>query len=749
MNLLFMNWMPLLFHGRNLDRYRHHIDKLFEDITYKVKLDLSDLRSRENMRENPEPFIPLPRYVVAVFSVLVAGIIAVGIIYYVHQIHAIKKEKQDELKAIADLKSGQLMRWRLERMIDVEMLSGNPMVRTGLVRWLNGDDSPALQIDIRGCLDSALRSRQYCRVSIFNPDFSRRMSLPEYMEPISPEVSRIVTTRQSKCDPVFLDFYRVMKNGPIRLGILIPVPGCGQPEKTTMGYMLLEIDPTAFLFPLIQSWPTPSHTAETLLVRREGNDVLFLNELRHIKKTVLRLRLPLYRHDLPAARAVLGYEGAMEGDDYRGKAVLAYLDKIPDSPWFMVSKVDQDEIYAPIQKVALSITVIVILMILGSGSFIFVWYRGRQAEIYRRQLELERERTALAERVNLLTRHANDIIFMLDQDWLILEANDRALEAYGYSLEELRHKHLYELRLPGPREEFEPQIEPIKSKGSAVFETTHQRKDGTVFPVESSVRMVEIGGMEFIMDIVRDITERKKAEEEVKKVLADLERSNKELEQFAYVASHDLQEPLRMVSSFTQLLARRYGDKLDQDAKDFINYAVNGANRMQRLIQDLLTYSRVSTRGGSPAPTDTGSALDEVLANLHVSIMESGALVTNDEMPVVTADRSQLVQVFQNLVGNAIKFRSDDPPRIHISAEKSGDEWIFSVEDNGIGMEPQYFDRVFALFQRLHAGEKYQGTGIGLALCKRVIQRLGGRIWVESRHGEGSTFYFTLKGVEQ
>ncbi|HVN71852.1 MAG TPA: ATP-binding protein [Desulfomonilia bacterium] len=540
-----------------------------------------------------------------------------------------------------------------------------------------------------------------------------------------------------------------MKNGPIRLGILIPVPGCGQPEKTTMGYMLLEIDPTAFLFPLIQSWPTPSHTAETLLVRREGNDVLFLNELRHIKKTVLRLRLPLYRHDLPAARAVLGYEGAMEGDDYRGKAVLAYLDKIPDSPWFMVSKVDQDEIYAPIQKVALSITVIVILMILGSGSFIFVWYRGRQAEIYRRQLELERERTALAERVNLLTRHANDIIFMLDQDWLILEANDRALEAYGYSLEELRHKHLYELRLPGPREEFEPQIEPIKSKGSAVFETTHQRKDGTVFPVESSVRMVEIGGMEFIMDIVRDITERKKAEEEVKKVLADLERSNKELEQFAYVASHDLQEPLRMVSSFTQLLARRYGDKLDQDAKDFINYAVNGANRMQRLIQDLLTYSRVSTRGGSPAPTDTGSALDEVLANLHVSIMESGALVTNDEMPVVTADRSQLVQVFQNLVGNAIKFRSDDPPRIHISAEKSGDEWIFSVEDNGIGMEPQYFDRVFALFQRLHAGEKYQGTGIGLALCKRVIQRLGGRIWVESRHGEGSTFYFTLKGVEQ
>jgi light-regulated signal transduction histidine kinase (bacteriophytochrome) len=202
-----------------------------------------------------------------------------------------------------------------------------------------------------------------------------------------------------------------------------------------------------------------------------------------------------------------------------------------------------------------------------------------------------------------------------------------------------------------------------------------------------------------------------------------------------------------MVSRFTQLLARRYKGKLDKDAQDYINYAVNGANRMQKLIQDLLTYSRVSTRGNEPAPTDMNVVLGEALANLHMAIDESGTLVTNDDLPVVMADRSQLVQVFQNLIGNAIKFRSEDPPRIHVSAEKKEEEWIFSIRDNGMGIEPQYFERIFILFQRLHAGEKYRGTGIGLALCKRVIQRMGGRVWVESEPGKGSVFYFTLKGA--
>ncbi|MGD0209639.1 MAG: ATP-binding protein [Desulfomonilia bacterium] len=597
-------------------------------------------------------------------------------------------------------------------------------------------------------MESIMRTHQYYNVSLFNPDLSRRISIPEDNEPVSPEVTRILSGHQQDCSAQFLDIHHLGKNGSLRLGILIPVPGCISLKGSNAGYVYLEIDPNDFLFPLIQSWPTPSQTAETLLVRREGNDVIYLNKLRHIKNSALILRSPISRKDLPAARAVLGYEGVMEGYDYRGKAVLAFLKKIPDSPWFMVAKVDREEIYAPIRTAAFIITLVISLMIIGSGSFIGMWYRGRQSGMFRRQLMLEQERSILADRVSLLAKHANDVIFLLDQDWRILEANDRAIEIYGYSLEELQRMHLYDLRTAETKADFDQQVEPIKNQGDAIVETIHQRKDGTTLPVESSERLVKIGGETYIMDIIRDITGRKKAEEEVIKVMVDLERSNKELEQFAYVASHDLQEPLRMVSSFTQLLAKRYGDKLDQDARDYIDFAVKGSNRMQRMIQDLLNYSRVVTRGKEPVPTDMNKVLDETLANLHMTISESGASVTHDALPVVMADHSQLVQVFQNLIGNAIKFRRDDPLLIHVSAGTIGDEWVFSVKDNGMGIEPQYFERIFVLFERLHAGETYRGTGIGLALCKRIIQRLGGRIWVESEPTRGSTFYFTLKGAE-
>jgi PAS domain S-box-containing protein len=257
-----------------------------------------------------------------------------------------------------------------------------------------------------------------------------------------------------------------------------------------------------------------------------------------------------------------------------------------------------------------------------------------------------------------------------------------------------------------------------------------------------SVFVIADGGL--IVDFV-DITDRRRAELELIERTEELTRSNVELERFAYIASHDLQEPLRMIASYTQLLQQRYTGKLDADADEFIGYAVDGAHRLQKLINELLAYSRVGTKGTAFTSVDLEPVLEEVLKALESPIRECGAEVTHDQMPVVRCDPTQIGQVLQNLVSNAIKFRGDEPPRVHVGVQRSEDEWVFCVSDNGIGVEPEYFDRIFVIFQRLQPRSDYQGTGLGLAICKRIIERHGGRIWVESEPGTGSTFCFALK----
>ncbi len=245
--------------------------------------------------------------------------------------------------------------------------------------------------------------------------------------------------------------------------------------------------------------------------------------------------------------------------------------------------------------------------------------------------------------------------------------------------------------------------------------------------------------------ISRDITRQKETEQEAKKLTEALKRSNRELEEFAYVASHDLHEPLRMISSYLLLISRRYQAQLDQDGREFIGFAVDGAQRMQAMINDLLTYSRVTTQGKIFSQIELEAVLQRALLNLKVAIAESGARLTHNPLPAVSGDDRQIERLLQNLIGNALKYRRPDvAPEIQVSAEKRDSEWVFGIRDNGIGIDPKYFDRIFGIFQRLHTREQYKGTGIGLAICKKTVERHGGRIWVESEEGKGATFYFTL-----
>ena len=271
------------------------------------------------------------------------------------------------------------------------------------------------------------------------------------------------------------------------------------------------------------------------------------------------------------------------------------------------------------------------------------------------------------------------------------------------------------------------------------------RRDSREFPIEIMLSPLESADGILVTAAIRDISRRKAAEADLIEKIAELKNSNQELGEFAYIASHDLQEPLRMVSSYTQLLSQRYTGKLDSDADEFIAFAVDGALRMQRLIQDLLAYSRIGTKQMDVTKVSSENALQIALSNLGSAIADSGARVTNDPLPAVQADEMQVVQLFQNLIGNAIKYRTDTTPEVHVSAlQKKRGKWQFSVSDNGLGIEPQYYDRIFGMFQRLHNRTEFSGTGIGLAICRKIVERNGGEISVTSKPGNGSTFRFTL-----
>jgi PAS domain S-box-containing protein len=349
-----------------------------------------------------------------------------------------------------------------------------------------------------------------------------------------------------------------------------------------------------------------------------------------------------------------------------------------------------------------------------------------------------------------LLEAAPDAMVVVNQGGEIVLLNVQAEKQFGYHRDELLGQKVTNIIPEGFAERLV--ADALRSTEDALaqqigtgIELTALRKDGSEFPIELMLSPLESAEGILVTAAIRDITMRREAEAHLLEKVDELNRSNVELGQFAYIASHDLQEPLRMVASYTQLLARRYKGKLDADADEFIAFAVDGASRMQRLIQDLLAYSRVGTKGQDLLDTSSEEALGHALINLRGAIEASGALVTHDPLPSVMADEMQLTQLFQNLVGNAIKYQGTGIPHVHVSAVKYGaKKWTFSVRDDGLGIDSQYFDKIFGMFQRLHKREEFAGTGIGLAICKKIVERHGGIISVESQLGHGSKFSFAL-----
>ena len=349
-----------------------------------------------------------------------------------------------------------------------------------------------------------------------------------------------------------------------------------------------------------------------------------------------------------------------------------------------------------------------------------------------------------------LLEAAPDAMVVVNQSGEIVLLNVQAEKQFGYRRDELLGQKVTNIIPIGFAERLIADDLRSAEDASAQqigtgIELVAERRDGTEFPIELMLSPLVSAEGTLVTAAIRNISVRKKAAVVLQQKVDELKRSNEELGQFAYIASHDLQEPLRMVASYTQLLSRRYKGKLDADADEFIAFAVDGASRMQRLIQDLLAFSRVGSKGRDLLETSSEDALEQALINLRGAIEASSAVVTHDPLPAVLADEMQLIQLFQNLVGNAIKYHKPGVPHVHVSAAKNGGKnWDFSIKDDGLGIDPQYFERIFGMFQRLHKRDEFAGTGIGLAICKKIVERHGGSISVESQLGHGSTFHFAL-----
>lgn len=736
-----------------------------------------------------------------VFGVLATGIIVVGSIYQRHYEKTSRAEIESRLDAIADLKSELIMRWRKERFDDGAILFRNDSFSAVTRRFLEKPDDAAARSELLNWLEKFQTRLSYDWICLMDTNGLICLSVPDGLGPVNSSVS-METIEAIRSEKVSLgDFYVDDNDHRSHLTVNIPIFD-SEGDRKAMGSVTIGINPYRFLYPSIQHWPTPSRTAETLLVRKDGNDALFLNELKFQTNTALRLRIPLTHTDTAAVKAVLGQSGIVECVDYRGVRVVANVRAIPDSPWFMVTRIDMDEIYAPMRERSWEIAMFFGILLLGTGAATGVIWRQRNLQFYRenyratealRQSEYffrESQRAAVigSYKTDFTTgtwqsSEVLDQIFGIDQSfnrnisgWLdIVHPDDKAM----------MDKYLKE-EVIGKRQPFTMDYRIIRKADS---ETRWVAGLGEV-SLDSTGRPVAMVGT------IQDITARKLAEEQILRQSRKLQEQNAEIERFTYTASHDLKSPLVTIKTFLGFLKKDIANGDTARTQKDLEFMGSAADKMNLLLEELLELLRVGQVVNNPVIVTFKELANETVGAVAGAIASGKVTVKIADVDItLLGDRARLLEIWQNLVENACKYMGGHAePRVEIGVERGAPDksdanvehrtmkseaqvgrpvpWppheqaheedhgshspqstvhaphstIFYVRDNGMGIDPRYHDKVFNLFEKLSPSS--EGSGLGLALVKRIVEMYQGRIWVESEGlGKGSTFKFTLPGA--
>ncbi|MGQ0536531.1 MAG: sensor histidine kinase [Methanobacteriota archaeon] len=704
-------------------------------------------------------------------SVSIVPLAVVGAATYFITERALEDAISRELATVAEGAERDVEGFLAGRLDETGTFATRLRLRQDL-REFTANGTPAARASVQAIIDAAVQGPGLVAVTV-----------------VDPEARAVATTRETPPEAALL---AASRRGPgdvaAVVGISAPAPGAtavatSAPlllDGTFLGWALLESD-VAPMLTRVGSAAGLGPREIVLVVRDETG------ALKYLLPVALQGEPAVVAPGTPLAAALSGDEQVLrESETADGVAVLAATRSVDPPGFALVARVPRAVAFAPIRDLQVLLAAVVAGLSMGVVllALVFAWTftrpvldlteaatavaagdLGRRATVAtsdelgdlartmnRMTDQLVRSRLELEARFWVLFESAPDATVIVDGDGRIVRVNRKFHELFGYDTAELEGRRV-EALVPeglraahvGHREGFVG--EPRAREMGVGLDLAAVKKDGTVFPVEIALAPHEGPRGFLVMAAVRDITERREAQRRLEATADALRRSNEELEQFAYVASHDLQEPLRMVASYTQLLERRYKGKLAPEADEFIAFAVDGAKRMQQLINDLLEYSRVTRKGKEPAPVAAGEALAAAQKNLALAIEESHGTVSSDPLPVIRFDHGQLVQLLQNLVGNGVKFRREGvPPRVHVSARRDDDSWVFSVSDNGIGIAAADLPKIFQVFARVNPRDRYPGTGIGLALCRKIVERHGGIIWVESEPSKGSTFFFKVPG---